>query len=129
MQSTDTYVIFSVFVINSKREDDSNYIFDYKKSNFSESSNFFFWIDEISQRSLYKTEIPTNAEDSYLTLVTDSVEFDGAKLVIMARKLHENEEIDFSKVQLNKNPRYPEIYYIQRGIKNPFDIEEASHVS
>lgn len=128
-EGTQTYVIFATFIINSNSFDDNNYIFDYKRSNFDDENSYVFWIDELKQRSLYSPEIPVTANDHLLTLVTDSVEFKDAKLVVMARKVYENENFDFSKTKINKTPRYPDIYYLMRGIKNPFNIKEEDYVS
>ncbi len=129
LNSTDTYVIFATFIINSDPKDDRGYVFEYKKDSFSDQSDFDFWINDISQRSLYSAEIPVTIEDSFITLVTDSVEFDGAKLVVMARKLHDGEKPNFSLLHINKNPRYPAIYYNQKGIENPFIFKEEDYVS
>ncbi len=123
------YVIFATFIINSNPIDDGKYIFDYKRSNFDDENSYKSWKDELEQRSLYSAEIPVTSDDFLLTLVTDSVEFEGAKLVVMARKLHENETLDFSKAKINKNPRYPNVYYTSRGINNPFTIKEEYYVS
>lgn len=128
-EDLEKYIIFATFIINSNPKDDGNYIFDYKKSNFENSDEFSFWIDELSQRSLYSTEIDITNSDNLLTLVTDSVEFNGAKLVVMARKLRENEKVNIFNTQINKKPRYPDIYYSLRGIENPFNIKEADYVS
>ena len=128
MQGTEKYVIFATFIINSKREDDNNYIFDYKKSNFEDSDAFTLWYNELRQRSLYLPTIPVTNEDSFLTLVTDSVEFKGAKLVVMARKIKDEETIDVSNTIVNKKPRYPSIYYTLKEIKNPFDTKESDYV-
>lgn len=122
MQGTEKYVIFATFIINSDRKDDGNYIFDYKRSNFEDSDSFTSWYEELRQRSLYLPTVNVTNEDSFLTLVTDSVEFEGAKLVVMARKVSLDETIDISKTVINKKPRYPSIYYNIKKIKNPFDI-------
>ena len=122
MQGTEKYVIFATFIINSDRKDDGNYIFDYKRSNFEDSDSFTLWYEELRQRSLYLPTVNVTNEDSFLTLVTDSVEFEGAKLVVMARKVSLDETIDISKTVINKKPRYPSIYYNIKKIKNPFDI-------
>jgi sortase B len=122
MQGTEKYVIFATFIINSDRKDDGNYIFDYKRSNFEDSDSFTLWYNELRQRSLYLPTVNVTNEDSFLTLVTDSVEFEGAKLVVMARKVSLDETIDISKTVINKKPRYPSIYYNIKKIKNPFDI-------
>lgn len=128
-EGNQKYVIFATFIINSKRLDDGNYIFDYKRSNFDDENSYFFWKKELEQRSLYSANIPVTSDDYLLTLVTDSVEFEGAKLVVMARKLHEDEVIDFSNAKINKNPRYPDAYYTTLGINNPFNIKEEDYVS
>lgn len=127
--STDTYVIFATFIINSNPKDDNDYIFDYKTNNFTSESDFIFWLEEIQQRSLYSAAMPITIEDNFITLVTDSVEFEGAKLVVMARKLHDGENPDFSLSNINPQPRYPEAYYQKKGINNPFDIKEENYVS
>lgn len=129
LNSTDTYVIFATFIINSDPKDDGDYIFDYKNNNFEQETDFAFWIEEINQRSLYSADIPVTIDDNLITLVTDSVEFDGAKLVVMARKLHDGEKPDFSLLHVNPEPRYPKVYYQKKGIKNPFDIKEEAYVS
>ena len=128
MQGTEKYVIFATFIINSKREDDGNYIFDYKKSNFDDSDSFTLWYNELRQRSLYLPTVSVTNEDSFLTLETASVEFKGAKLVVMARKIKPDENIDVSNTIINKKPRYPSIYYTIKEIKNPFDTKEADYV-
>lgn len=128
-EGAQKYVIFATFIINSNLLDDNNYIFDYKRSSFENENSYVFWIDELNQRSLYSTEIPVTPNDCLLTLVTDSIEFENAKLVVMARKVNENESFDFSKTKINQNPRYPDIYYLMRGIKNPFTIQEEDYVS
>lgn len=130
LSSTDTYVIFATFIMNSDSQNNKNYIFDYKNNDFERESDFTFWIDEIYQRSLYSAEIPVTIDDNLITLVTDSVEFEGAKLVVMARKLHTDETLNLSSsLRINPNPRYPEAYYQKKGINNPFDIKEEDYVS
>lgn len=126
--STDNYVIFAAFIINSKKEDDNGYIFNYKKSSFKSSEQFDDWYNEITERSLYTTNISVSMDDSFITLVTDSAEFYGAKLVIMARKLESSEKSIYLTANVNKIPRYPQIYYDTKGIKNPFN-KENNYVS
>ncbi len=122
--TTNDYIIFSAFVINSNTKDDGNYIFNYKKSTFKDDTDFQKWYNEITERSLYTTDISVSSEDDLLTLVTDTVEFKGAKLVIMARKIQDNENLSKPTIKINKNPRYPQIYYNIKGIKNPFNTKE-----
>ncbi len=127
--SKDAYVIFAAFVINSDKKDDGGYIFNYKKSNFKNSDDFDNWYNELCQRSIYLTDIPVTLDDEFLTLVTDTEDFKGAKLVLTARKLKEKENIYEHSVYINKKPRYPEIYYKTKGINNPFNTKEENYVS
>ncbi len=129
LDTTDRYTIFSVFIINSKLKDDNNYIFNYKKSTFKDDADFSVWYNEIIQRSLYNTDIPVTTQDNFITLITDSSEFNGAKLVIMAKKLNKDEIISNFSIGINKKPRYPQAYYDIKGIKNPFNIKEENNVS
>lgn len=119
--SNDTYVIYSVFIINSDAKDDGGYIYNYKQKNFSDAMQFGNWVSEAKQRSIINTPVTAEFNNSILTLVTDSEEFEGAKLVVMARKLVENEIINTDDATISKSPRYPKIWYTNRGIDYPFE--------
>ena len=123
------YVIFAVFVINSDPQDDGNRIFDYKKSEFETREEFDLWFSELTQRNLYENNIDVTSEDEFLTLVTDSGEFKGAKLVVAARKMRDGDNTQNFYIKPNKTPRYPNIYYTLKGIKNPFTNKEEDYVS
>lgn len=120
LYSNTTYAIYSVFIINSKPEDDGGYIYNYKQKHFSDALEFENWIAEAKHRSIIDTNISASYGDNILTLVTDSEEFSGAKLVIMAKSVKENENINTINSVIAKNPRYPKIYYTQKGIDFPF---------
>lgn len=125
----EKYLIFAVFVINSNPQDDRNYIFDYKKSNFENREEFDLWFSELTQRNLYVNNIDVTNEDEFLTLVTDTVEFKGAKLVVTARKMRDGDSTQKLYIKPNKTPRYPNIYYTSKGIENPFTNKEEDYVS
>lgn len=125
LYGTDTYIIYACFVINSYKEHDGGYVFDYKNPEFETEEDFSEWANEITERSLYHTGIDIHNDDEILTLVTDSSEFEAAKLVVMARKLRDGDNINLSLVSVNKTPRYPEIYYKEKGLKYPFDTNKT----
>lgn len=125
----EKYLIFAVFVINSDPQDDGNRIFDYKKSEFETWEEFDLWFSELTQRNLFVNNIDVSNEDEFLTLVTDSPEFKGAKLVVTARKMRNGDSTQNFSIKPNKTPRYPNIYYTLKGIKNPFTNKEEDYVS
>lgn len=127
LNSTDKYVIFATFIINSDKDDDNGHLFNYKKSSFKSETEFTNWIENINNRSLYSNGIPLNIDDEFLTLVTDSNEFEGAKLVVMACKVTEDKYIKINP-KINKKPIFPQAYYDSKNIQNPF-IKEDIYVS
>ncbi len=128
LNSTDQYYIFAVFLINSKKQDDQNRIFNYKKSSFNDENDFSDWYNEITQRNLYSTDISVTNQDNIITLVTDTSNFKGAKLVVMAKKINVLEEFLTPSIEINKNPRFPQVYYDINDITNPFDYKEEENV-
>lgn len=118
----DVYKIYAVFLLNSKKSDDNGKIYNIYKNSFASASDFDAWYNEALQRSFFNTGVDVNMEDEFLTLVTCASDFDDARLVVMARKVRENEspEVDPSKIVLNKNPRYPKAWYDKKGQKYPF---------
>ena len=62
-----------------------------------------------------------NIEDEYLTLITSCDDFDGARLVVMARRLREGETSTKTyKYTINQNPKFPKKWYKDRNIEYPF---------
>lgn len=117
-----TYKIYAVFVLNSVRADDGGRIYNIYRQNFANKEDFDDWYNEALQRSFIHTGIDVNMDDEFLTLVTCANDFSDARLVVMARKVRENESqnVDTSLIKLNKNPRYPKAWYDDRGQKYPF---------
>lgn len=111
---TDTYVIYSVFVINTAEADDGGYIYNYTRKKFGIDDSFYNWFDEAKGRSIISTGVEALPTDGILTLVTDADDFDGAKLVVAARKLRKDEIVSTETAVINKNPRYPKIWYTRK---------------
>ncbi|MBQ6848074.1 MAG: class B sortase [Clostridia bacterium] len=116
------YLIYAVFVLNSSKEQDGGKIYSIYQKEFSNEATFKAWVNEAKTRSLVNSEIDVDYEDSILTLVTDCDDFEGARLVVMARKTRDKEYIftDNKKAELNPNPKYPKKWYVDRNIKYPF---------
>lgn len=116
--------IFAVMLTNSTSAADRGHLFRYLIADFSSSGEFMTMIDGIYQRSMIKTGIDVKADDKILTLYTCYQDiFEGGRLVVFARLLREGEsaEVDVSKASFNHGARYPQAYYDQLGLKNPYE--------
>ena len=114
--------VYAVFVTNDVREDDNGYLFNYIVPNFHTRESFESYIAALDERKLYDTGVDITADDKILTLSTCSYEFDGARLVVVARMVRdgESEEVDVTKAVANENPRYPQKWYDVNGLSNPY---------
>ncbi len=118
---SETYVVFAVMLISSS-ENDNNIGFDPTKSYFEGDESFKAWFVEASQRSIIKTNIEVTADDDILTLVTLADDFEGARLVVMAKRLDDAQVpyIDTSTSAVNPNIKYPKIWYTEKGLEYPY---------
>lgn len=113
------YRIFSVMILaDSPTANGSD--FDYSKTSFTDQNDFKLWIAEAKQRSLFNIETNINYTTKLLTLVTDTTEFDGAKLVIVAQKIDAAEVNNTVSIAVNPSPRYPQIWYDNHNTENPY---------
>ncbi len=118
-QEDYNYRVFAVFVIDSNKDRDTS--FNVCQKDFSSNKIFKKWITEAKTRSFVQSSIDVNIEDEYLTLITSCDDFDGARLVVMARRLREGETSTKSyKYAVNKNPKFPKKWYDDRNINYPF---------
>lgn len=116
--------IFAVMLTNSTTAADRGHLFTYLITDFSSSSQFMGVIDGIKERSMIKTGVDVKSDDKILTLYTCYQDiFDGGRLVVFARLLREGEsaQVDVSKASFNHNARYPQAYYDQLGLTNPYE--------
>ncbi len=88
------FKVYGVFLTNSAPEQDNGYVFDYTVPNLGK----------------------------VLTLSTSVDDFEGARLVVVARLVRDGEGkgIDETLVKKNKSPRYPQVWYDAAGKTNPF---------
>ncbi len=114
--------VYAVFLTNSEAQHDNGYIFNYIFTNLSSDEKFMEYIDEIDQRKLYTTGVDIQPTDKILTLSTCNYDWSEQRLVVVARLVREGESeaVDTSLAVKNENPRYPQIYYDQKGIPNPY---------
>ncbi len=116
--------VFAVMLTNSTSAADRGHLFNYLIPDFASNRDFMTMIDGIKQRSMLKTEVEVNADDKILTLYTCYQDiFEGGRLVVFARLLRDGESahVDVSKASFNHGARYPQAYYDQLGIKNPYE--------
>lgn len=120
------YKIFAVFITNAIPSQDNGNFYDYSKADFSSASDFAYWINQARVRSIINTDVTVTEDDEILTLQTcnDTFESDDekARLIIMARRVRDGEDskTDTSNAVENENPRYPQIWYDQKGLSNPY---------
>ena len=117
----ETYIIFAVMLIGSS-QNDAGTTYNPSRSHFSNENEFAKWYKETAQRSLINTTVAPQYGDDLLTLVTTADDFDGARLVVMAKKTTEWDasHTDITGAGVNDNIKYPEIWYKERGLTYPY---------
>lgn len=110
------YKIFAVFKVNT--EEEHGEVFDYTNYvYFKNSSEFYDFVLECMDRSIYETGIDIEYGDEFLTMSTcdESTGISNMRLVVVARKVRENEspDVDTSKIIRKKteNIKYFDAYY------------------
>ena len=74
---TYTYEIFSVYIADSSE--------DFLEINFNNDIEYENYINEIINKSLYKTNSTVSVDDKIITLYTCSYEFNGARTIVNAK--------------------------------------------
>ena len=116
------FKIISTMITNIKPEDDNGYVFPYYWTNLNSTLNYTAYLNQISQRSLYDTGVNVLPTDRLLTLSTCYDEFEDARLVVIARLVRpgESAEVNTSRAVENESPRFPQAYYDEHGMTNPY---------
>ena len=129
--------IYAVFITNAKPEEDNDYVFNYIYP-YMDGENFNGFIEEVNKRRLYVTDVDINEDDKMLVLSTcvrnlDTLDKYGrttyradGRLVIVSRSLRDGESsyVDVSNAYINDNPKYPQLWYDNKNIENPFKNDE-----
>lgn len=115
------YKVFAVFITNTIEAHDNGEVFNYRKNNFANEEAFLEFIDEVKKRSIINTGVEVLGDDEIITLSTCTYEFEEARLVVMARRVRDDETNikDTSGAETNPNPLYPQIWYDKKGGKKP----------
>lgn len=119
------FKIYAVFITNGYPSGDNNYLFNYNISHFPSDANFEKFIQALDERRLYDTGVDINKNDKLLTLSTCSYEIeqtDMGRLAVVGRLVRPGESIsvDTSKAIANENIRYPQIWYNEHNMRNPY---------
>ncbi len=114
----ETYVVFAVMLID-KSEDK---VFNPLKGYFKNEAEFDEWHLEASKRSIIKSNVDVSYQNDLLTLVTPADDFDGARLVVMAKRVEDEEvpHINTSMAAVNSEIKYPKRWYESKGLKYPY---------
>lgn len=113
------YVVFGLFISNT--EPSQGDVFDYHNQlRFTEVKAMESFIGEVHTRSLISSDIEVTAADQLITLSTCGYDFSGERIVLMARRLRDDETAETLKstvYTLNPNPLMPEIWESLYGQK------------
>jgi SrtB family sortase len=97
--------VFAAFMANT--EPSQGYIFNYLITDWNSDSDFMSFINEVKTRSLFNIPVDVQPGDSILTLSTCAYEFDGERLVVMARLVRPGEDLSVGAVTKNKSSLDP----------------------
>ena len=119
--------IYAVFITNADEDEDNGYVFNYIYPHM-DGLNFYGFIKEVNKRRLYETDVNIYETDKMLVLSTCVRNLDKAgnradtRLVVLARALRYGESplVDVEKAVVNPNPKYPQIYYDNNNMENPY---------
>lgn len=116
-----TWLVYAAFITNSTASQDNGYMFTYNWIDISDSK-FMEFINEVDKRKMFTSPVDIRPDDKILTLSTCCYDFDGARLVVIARLKRDGESIsiDTSQAYNNDNPKYPQAWYNANKKNNPY---------
>ncbi|MBR6701918.1 MAG: class B sortase [Clostridia bacterium] len=116
-----TWLVYAAFITNSTASQDNGYMFTYNWIDLSDSK-FMEFINEVDKRKMFTSPVDIQPSDKILTLSTCCYDFDGARLVVIARLKRDGESvsIDTSQAYNNDNPKYPQAWYNANKKNNPY---------
>lgn len=106
------YVVFGLFISNT--EPSQGEVFDYHNQlRFTQVKAMESFIDQVHTRSLISSNIQVTAADQLITLSTCGYDFAGQRIVLMARRLRDDEtaqSLQSTVYSRNPDPLMPEIW-------------------
>ena len=115
-----TYKIFAAMFVNTEEKNGEVFKY-YKQRNIANEGEFYDYIGEIMDRSLFYTDVDLEYGDELLTLSTCYYPLEkknaDTRFVVFARRVRDGEsaEVDTSKAYENPSPKYFDYYYQVNG--------------
>lgn len=119
---TVDWKIVSVFISNTNSS--LGPVFEYRQTEFETEHAFYTMMNEFQQRSIYNTGVDVEYGDKLLTLTTCIYDFDGARLIVVARRVRDGESstVDVSQITKNTDAVYPQIYIDKTGVSGRTEV-------
>lgn len=119
------FKVYAVIITNGTSSGDNGYLFSYITAHFPTDENFEGFIQALDERKLYDTGVDINKDDTLITLSTCSYEIKKTqmgRLAVIGRLVRdgESETVDTSLAVKNENVRYPQIWYDEHNMTNPY---------
>ncbi len=111
-----TYKVFAAIFVNTEEKNGEVFKY-YKQRNIANEGEFYDYLGQIMDRSLFYTDVDLEYGDELLTLSTCYYPLGKAnadtRFVVFARRVRdgESEEVDTSKAYLNPDPLYFDYVY------------------
>ncbi len=114
--------VFAAYITNGTSEGDDGYLFNYMFTDLSTNAAVEEFLGEIKLRTIYYPNVDIAVSDKILTLSTCTYELDEGRLIVMARMVRpgESTDVDLTNIRVNPNPRYPQGYYTEQSLSNPY---------
>lgn len=120
------WLVIGVVLTNAYSKDGP--IWDYNNFINGDEAETQEFINEVAKRTMVVTGVDYNAKDSFLTLSTCCYDFTDARVVIIARRVRDGEDIsnlDTSKAYYNSNPLMPDKWYAAISQAQKSDADAA----
>ena len=115
----NTYKIFATMYLNINEQHGEVFNY-YQRRNFTSRGEFYDFIGNVMDRSVFYTDVDIEYGDELLTLSTCFFPFGRdmeSRVVVLARRVREGEDpsVDVSAAYVNPAPRYFDFYYARQG--------------
>ena len=113
------YVVFGAYVVTTNMND-NDVIYDGSLfTDINSEETFDLFMSDTNSRSIIDVFIDVEYSDKMLMLITDISDFDGARFIVVAREVRENENVadSIKSVSPNPSPIYPDKWYEVHGIE------------
>lgn len=125
LYKTYYFKVYAVIITNGYSSGDNGYLFSYITAHFASDANFESFIEALDERKLYDTGVDINKDDKLITLSTCSYEIKQnqmGRLAVIGRLVRDGEslDVDTSLATENENVRYPQIWYDEHNMTNPY---------